>query len=222
MSRPPTIPLAHLIAPPDAARRYPALDGRMQGQPEMRAAFVVVMAALVVPSWGCQATARPAAGGSPGIDAEGCTIAAPAPAAEWRRALHRDRGLAGGAGALVVRVDSSLSRRPVPDAIVAVYDTSRVEPQLRRADRSGGAVIRPVRAGAVPLRVSRLGHSIWRDTVLVRGGFQDTLRLGLGVPRLCPIPTPRDFARSSDTLAGAPSNVSLKPTARPASLLPAW
>jgi hypothetical protein len=95
-------------------------------------------------------------------------------------------------GGRLTVVDSSSA--PIIVLVVRALDGSPVEGALVNlgpapvrtivTDPSGHAAAR-VPPGRVPVRVLRVGYQPYGDTVTVRGGFADTLRLGLGPDRVC-------------------------------------
>jgi hypothetical protein len=73
----------------------------------------------------------------------------------------------------------------VADARVAFGDTQgEAAPRAVTTDDKGFAVVR-ARVGAQLVRVYRVGFKRYLDSVTIRRGFSDTLRLGLGTDQIC-------------------------------------
>lgn len=128
--------------------------------------------------------ARDSDGTPPGCSPLHGGIAATPPAPPlWRRGAALGPNFSDSASLVIVHVVSARDGTPVAVARVLFGPSSSV-PRQAVTDATGYAVAR-VSAGHVPLRVVRLGFQTYADTVTVRGGYADTLLLGLGIERIC-------------------------------------
>jgi hypothetical protein len=80
---------------------------------------------------------------------------------------------------LVVR---ALDGLPLEGAMVDLDTPGTLRTMV--TDVTGHVIVR-VRTGRVPILARRMGYKRYVDTITVRGGFADTLRLGLGTDKIC-------------------------------------
>jgi len=101
----------------------------------------------------------------------------------WRRGASV--GTSDSSSALVVvQVVRALDGSPVEQARVVFGGAGTVRAVSVETDANGYATARTA-TGSVPVVAYRIGFRRYSDTVIVRGAFADTLRLGLGSDRIC-------------------------------------
>lgn len=111
-------------------------------------------------------------------------IAATPPAPPlWRRGAALGPSFADSASLVILYVVSARDGMPVEEARVLLGPSTSVPRQA--VTRTTGYAVARVSSGRVPLRVFRLGFQPYADTVTIRGGYADTLQLGLGIERIC-------------------------------------
>jgi hypothetical protein len=101
----------------------------------------------------------------------------------WHRAATLSAGFADSVAVVIVQVISARDSTPVENAQILLGPRSPV-PHQALSDSAGHAVLR-VPSGRVSVLVHALGFPAYSDTVTVRAGYADTLRLGLGRDRVC-------------------------------------
>jgi len=100
---------------------------------------------------------------------------------EWRTGAP----LVGGettSALVIVQVVSARDTTPVETARVVLGAPTVGSTAI--TDNGGHATLH-VLSGKLPVLVYRIGYQRYADTVNVRGGFADTLRLGMGNDRIC-------------------------------------
>ncbi len=116
----------------------------------------------------------PLHGGSPAV---------PPAAPTWRRGTALGVASADSAALVILYVVSARDTTPVEDASVLLGPSGPV-PRQAISDATGHAIAR-VAPGRMPVIVHRVGFLAYSDTVTIRAGSADTLRLGLGSARIC-------------------------------------
>jgi hypothetical protein len=84
---------------------------------------------------------------------------------------------------VIIHVVRALDTLSLSDASIA-FATAGTPMRAVRTDESGRAAVH-LKAGRLSLTVAHMGNKRYIDTVTVRGGFADTLRIGLGTERIC-------------------------------------
>ena len=84
---------------------------------------------------------------------------------------------------VVIRAIRALDSLPLSDTRV-IFGTASNLVRAVPTDESGYTAVH-LPAGRTPVLAPRIGHKRLTDTVTVRGGFADTLWLGLGTDKIC-------------------------------------
>ena len=87
-----------------------------------------------------------------------------------------------GSAPIVMLVVRALDGLPLEGAMVDLDTPGTFRTVV--TDVSGHVTAR-VRTGRVPILARRMGYKRYVDTITVRGGFADTVRLGLGTDKIC-------------------------------------
>jgi len=112
----------------------------------------------------------------------GIAATPPAPP-QWRPGAALGPNFSDSASLVILHVVSARDGTPVEEAYVLLGPSTSVPRQA--VTRATGYAVARVTPGRLPLRVFRLGFQRYADTVTVRGGYADTLQLGLGTELIC-------------------------------------
>lgn len=111
-------------------------------------------------------------------------IAATPPAPPlWRRGAALGPNSSDSVSLVILQVVSARDGAPVEEARVLLGPSTSVSRQA--VTRVTGYAVARVTPGRMQVRVFRLGFQRYADTVTIRGGYADTLQLGLGIERIC-------------------------------------
>jgi hypothetical protein len=85
---------------------------------------------------------------------------------------------------LVAFADSSVSNNPVQSFILQLSGAD-VPPRNSISRAPGTRVTIEVPPGRFAVTIREVGYETWRDSITIRLGYADTLRVGLGTRSMC-------------------------------------
>lgn len=135
----------------------------------------VALAALCATLGGCASSGAPMAGCLPG---------APSPTPQLQLAAAPDSARVDAAGTITVLVRQLVDGRPVLDHAVIVFVGADSAPDRRVVDRTGEVSARRP-GGAHHVQIRAVGFEAVETSLLMRAGYQDTLRATLRLSPTC-------------------------------------